>query len=519
MDLITAVLTLLLIALPTLIWIKSDPKKRKIEQYVNQLPGPKRIPILGTSLQILKTPREGRFSFFQKRCSRYKPLFRSWLGDNPLVHIMKPEHIEIVLRSSEHLSKGDSYRFIQPWLGDGLLTSTGQKWHRNRKLITPTFHFKILEHFQEVFDEKSRVLVHKLAHRATDGRFFDVYPLITRCALDIICETAMGVQMNAMDEEGSGKQSDYVDAVYGVSELALKRRDRPWLQSDFSFKLSPTGKEFEKYLSVLHGFTNKVIQERKDQLRKKKALKEEMNGKASTSAEEVFGRKERLAFLDLLIEASDSGRLLSDTEIREEVDTFMFEGHDTTTAGICWTLFLLGNHVDVQDKVAQELHDIFQDDVDRPITTKDLGEMKYLERVVKESLRLYPSVPFIARKLTKDIECDGLIIPESCSVAIHIYNVHRDPNHFPEPNRFDPDRFLPENTRNRHPYAYIPFSAGPRNCIGQKFALNEEKTVLANFLRNYEIKSKQTAEEITLISELILRPLGGLQVALAPRKL
>lgn len=143
-----------------------------------------------------------------------------------------------------------------------------------------------------------------------------------------------------------------------------------------------------------------------------------------------------------------------------------FQGHDTTTSGIDWALFCVGNNPDVQEKIAEEMELIFGDS-DRPATIKDLNEMKYLERVLKETMRMYPPVPIIGRIASEDAEVGGYIIPKNTFISIMIFMVMRDPAHFPNPAKFDPDRFLPEVANKRHPYAYIPFSAGPRNCIGK----------------------------------------------------
>lgn len=136
----------------------------------------------------------------------------------------------------------------------------------------------------------------------------------------------------------------------------------------------------------------------------------------------------------------------------------LFKGHDTTTAGLAWTIFLLGLHPEIQDKVHNELDSIFLGS-DRKVTLKDMGDMKYLERVIKESMRLYPPVPIIGRVLSEDIQLDEYRIPQGCMIKIDLFNLHRDNRFFADPERFDPERFLPEQII-RHPYAYIPFSAG-----------------------------------------------------------
>lgn len=227
----------------------------------------------------------------------------------------------------------------------------------------------------------------------------------------------------------------------------------------------------------MHEFSNRVIKERKAEIADQNNNNNDNNNTSDAKnlnlqeeADESkfefvdFPRKKRLAFLDLLIEASQNGKALSDEDIREEVDTFMFEGHDTTSASICWTLFLLGTRPEIQDRVVEELDSIFDGDRTRPPTMKELNDMKYLECCIKDSLRLYPSVPLLGRQLNDDVQIGEYLIPAGTMALISTYVLHRDPKVFPKPEVFNPDNFLPANVIGRHPYAYIPFSAGPRNC-------------------------------------------------------
>ncbi|XKL63085.1 hypothetical protein PGB90_005449 [Kerria lacca] len=410
---------------------------------------------------------------------------------------------KVILSNTKNIDKSLTYRFLLPWLGNGLLTSSGSKWHSHRKLITPAFHFKILDIFLEVFVEKCDILIKRL-DKECDKEEFDVYPYITQCALDVICETAMGVPVYAQNET----KSEYVKAIYEISELTVLRARKPWLWYTPIFKFSDDGKKYFESLNILHSFSRKVIQDRKQYLSK------EMTQKLSDTDE--IGTKKRLAFLDLLLEAAADGDVLTDEEIREEVDTFMFEGHDTTTASICWIIYLLGAYPHHQKKVVEELNTIFGDS-DRVVKMQDLNEMKYLERIIKDALRLFPSVPFIGRKLKEKTTIGNYILPEGAHLIIHLYHIHRCSDQFPDPEKFNPDNFLPENILKRHPYSYVPFSAGPRNCIGQKFALIEEKIILSQILRNYRIESTKKFEEMSLISELVLRPLNGIQIKITRR--
>lgn len=236
-------------------------------------------------------------------------------------------------------------------------------------------------------------------------------------------------------------------------------------------------------------------------------------------SENPAGKKgKRLAFLDLLLESTgEDGNALTDADIREEVDTFMFEGHDTTAAAIAWTLHLLGDNPEAQKKAQEEVDRVVSGDSP---TFEELSELTYLDMVAKESLRLYPSVPGIGREVTEEgTTIDGKPFPVGAMVLVLIWCIHRDPEVWPEPEKFDPERFTVENSKGRHPYAHVPFSAGPRNCIGQRFAKMEEKVTLAAILKRFNIAStmETTMEGLKPEPELILRPRDGIKIKLTPR--
>ncbi|KAF2891263.1 hypothetical protein ILUMI_14910, partial [Ignelater luminosus] len=169
------------------------------------------------------------------------------------------------------------------------------------------------------------------------------------------------------------------------------------------------------------------------------------------------------------------------------------------------------------EKVVEELRSVFGNDKDRPETHRELQEMKYLEAIIKETLRIYPSVPFYSRNVHENMEYEGIILPKNATLQVFVYGLHRNPDVFPDPERFDPERFTQENQRNRHPYAYLPFSAGPRNCIGQKFAMLEMKSLLSKILRNYELL-EVPQHKVVLAAETVLKSRTGLHVQLKKRK-
>lgn len=184
---------------------------------------------------------------------------------------------------------------------------------------------------------------------------------------------------------------------------------------------------------------------------------------------------------------------------------------------MAFTLFLIGSHADVQERLYDEMVSIFGEDHERLVTTEDLRQMNYLECVIKESLRLYPSGPFFARQLAEDVTTNGYLMPKGTVVWLCILSLHMNEEVFPDPARFDPDRFSPTQARGRHPYAYMPFSGGPRGCLGQKFAMMEQKIILANIVRRFKLRSLTTADKLVLTSEIILRPKSPIAVACTPR--
>lgn len=291
--------------------------------------------------------------------------------------------------------------------------------------------------------------------------------------------------------------------MYRITDLIRQRIFCLYGRSDFLYNLSKEGFRQRKLLKVLHHFTNKVIAQRIDQLKHDKP-NQKQDG-------------QKFTFLDILLQATVNGKPLGTDDIREEVDTFMFEGHDTTTSGLNFTIYHLAENPIVQEKILEELTGIMGVDASFQPTYQQLQEMKYLEMVIKESLRLHPPVSSIGRKTLEPIQIQGVTIPADIDLNIPIYAIHRDPNVFPNPDKFDPDRFLTFEQQNRNPYVYLPFSAGHRNCIGQKFAMLELKSVLSTLIRNFKIISTPKTKKIEYCIDIILRPIGGLYVELEQR--
>ncbi|XP_011701421.1 PREDICTED: cytochrome P450 4C1-like isoform X2 [Wasmannia auropunctata] len=309
---------------------------------INLIPGPKGYPVSGNVLEYLCS-REEQWKLLINMTDEYYPILKIWGFFRPVVSIRHPDDLETILNSTKHINKSMIYYVLLSWFGTGLLTSEGAKWHSRRKILTPTFHFNILQQFIEILIEEGENMIKSLKN--TGGTVVkDSVSFFSEHTLNAICETAMGTSLQGL----GAFQQQYRKAVHRMGELLVYRLLRQWLQYDWIYSLTPKGREQIKTLKILHGFTDQIIAERK-------LYHERTNGrylknldKTEIDDDEIFGiRKKRLAMLDLLISASREG-LLTDLDIREEVDTFMFEGHDTTAMGLSFLLALLAEHKNIQ---------------------------------------------------------------------------------------------------------------------------------------------------------------------------
>ncbi|KAK9872655.1 hypothetical protein WA026_018789 [Henosepilachna vigintioctopunctata] len=426
---------------------------------------------------------------------------RTWLLTYPVIATYDYVDLEKILGSSANNTKGPAYDALRDWLHDGLLISTGDKWFSRRKMLTPAYHFKILQKFLHIFNKESTNFINNVINEKCKN--LDTLPIVTKYTLNSICETAMGT---CLDESSDGDA--YRKAVYDIGVIAMERMLKIWLMFDFIFRFSKHYDSHKKTLQILHGFSASVIEKRKKDLNILRHNSEDIYS--------IMDARQQ-SMLDLLLAVQMDGENISDDGIKEEVNTFMFEGHDTTSMSICYTLMLLANNKHCQELIYDEIISVCGTESGE-LSYMNLQSLKYMERCIKESLRLYPSVPMIARTMGEDVKCHtGLVIPKDCMLIISIFELHRSDDLYPDPEKFDPDRFLPENVIKRHPYAYIPFSAGARNCIGQKFAMMEMKCLLAKIIRSFILEPIDTPESVNFITDIILRPKDPVRVKFVPR--
>uniref|UniRef100_A0A8C3XN11 Cytochrome P450 n=1 Tax=Chelydra serpentina TaxID=8475 RepID=A0A8C3XN11_CHESE len=339
------------------------------------------------------------------------------------------------------------YRYALPWIGmySLLAINNGRKWFQHRKLLTPGFHYGVLKPYVSLITKSTQVMLDKWEHLIDQETSVELFGHLSLMTLDSILKCAFSHESNCQID----RSNSYIKSVY---EITFQINYRIWYlpyQIDFIYWLSRDGRRFQKACDMVHLQTDKVIKERKKSLKDEREL-------------EKIQKKRHLDFLDILLCAKDeNGAGLSDEDIRAEVDTFMFGGHDTTASGISWTLYCLAMYPEHQKKCREEIRELLGDQ--ETIQWDDLSKMPYTTMCIKESLRIFPPVPLVGRQLSKPITFhDGRYLPEGTLIGLNIYLIHRDPSLWKDPEVFDPMRFSPENSSQRHSHAFMPFSAGAR---------------------------------------------------------
>ncbi|XP_040833766.1 cytochrome P450 4A5-like isoform X2 [Ochotona curzoniae] len=402
-----------------------------------------------------------------KWVEKYPKACPLWLGGSKArVHLYDPDYMKMILGRSDPKAHG-SYRLVAPWIGYGLLLLNGQKWFQHRRMLTPAFHYDILKPYVGLMVESVKLMLDQWEKQPSPVEIFQHVSLMT---LDTIMKCAFSHESSIQLDSRNSKS--YIQAVGDLNALMFARVRNVFHHSDTLYKLSPQGRLSQRACQLAHEHTDRVIKLRKARLQEEGEL-------------EKIRNKRRLDFLDILLFAKmEDGSSLSDEDLRAEVDTFMFEGHDTTASGISWILYALAAHPEHQQRCREEIQSILGDGAS--ISWDHLDKMPYTTMCIKEALRIYPPVPNFSRELSKPVTFpDGRSLPEGITVVLSVYGLHHNPNVWPNPEVFDPTRFAPDATYHSH--AFLPFSGGSRNCIGKQFAMNEMKVTVALTLLRFEL--------------------------------
>jgi cytochrome P450 len=448
-------------------------------------PAPERIPpgprFSSVQLALLRFLPSSNFDSlkFVVDAQRQYGRFTCTVSGNTCFYIVTDPKIvhEMLVEQPELFHKAQVLRdAVTFFLGNGLLTNEGDNWKRQRKLAQPAFHFQRIEAYGKTMAEQTLRLIGQWRDNETRDIAHDMMTL----TLYIVCQTLFSADVSGQADRVGELMHTLLD---GANEVI--NNSQTWL---------------ERFTHIKQ--------------RKQRQAAQEM--KAIVDA---IIREHRAAGMDtgdllsmLLAARDEDGRPMSETQLRDEVITLFTAGHETTANAVTWTLYLLSQHPDVEAKLMDELTRLDG----APPGVRDLQHLSYLEMVVKESMRLYPPAGGVTREPIQDIELAGYRVPKGSMVAVSSYAMHRDPEFFPDPEKFDPERFSPEREAHIPKYAYLPFGAGPRVCIGNVFAMMESRIILATILPRWKL-SLAPGEKVRAEQLFTIRPRGGLRMVVKRR--
>ncbi|HTM68657.1 MAG TPA: cytochrome P450 [Candidatus Binatia bacterium] len=367
---------------------------------------------------------------------------------------------------------------IKPIVGEGLLTSDGDFWRRQRKLAQPAFHRTRLASFADTM----AALTGEALAGWRDGDVIDVSDAMSRLTLRVIGRTMMGAELS----DAASKVGRALTTALAVTNDRFRRLSFfPWLPT-------PSNIRFDRAMKVLDGLVASIIAERR------------------------AGGPGRDDLLSMFMEAqdADTGERMTDKQLRDEAMTMLLAGHETTSNALSWAFHLLALHPEAEERVRAEAAAAFGDGVP---TFETLRKLPYSRWTIMEAMRLYPPVWLFARTATADVDLPrGHRVRAGENVFICPYALHRDPVLWPDPERFDPERFSEANAAGRHRCAYVPFSQGPRQCIGNEFALMEAAIILSMTCRDWHLfhaRARPPEPE----PSITLRPKDGMPMTLTRR--
>ncbi|MFT3770191.1 MAG: cytochrome P450 [Minicystis sp.] len=462
------------------------------------------IPLLSGAnlLGHMEEIRDDRFNFFLRMNRECGDIARVVALGTPLVFANSPALLhEVLVEKAKSFTKSPGLRGpLRPLAGEGLFTSDGDLWKRQRKLMAPLFTHGMVAGYAPVMADCAREAVSKLC----EGEVVDVARLTTHIAMRVAGKTLfdsdtldeadeLGEALTAAlrwanDQSVSLPYAAQLRASAAVTEIAdrlpepLRVRARALADS----LIEPIHWPGESTRQIEHATA--VIERRVERM----------------IAERRAAGFDRRDLLTALLTAHDEEGGMSDKQVRDEIITLFVAGHETTATALAWSLYLLARHPEAYARAKEEARRLRG----RSATLEDLPKLGYCLKVFKEAMRLYPPVYFFGRQALTDVRLGEYDLPRGSIVLISLYAMQRRPEVWPDPDRFDPERFTPAAEESRHKLAWAPFSGGPRTCIGNHFALMEGPIVLATILDRLDLALTSNAE-IPPDDSATLRPKGG----------
>ncbi|EDW67259.1 probable cytochrome P450 313a4 isoform X1 [Drosophila virilis] len=461
--------------------------RRRFYLLTLKIPGPQGYPIIGMAHKLLR--RENVLKEFGFYLDKHGPTIFSWLGPIPFMIVSDPQIIQDIFTSPHCINKGIIYKAVDDGAGLGLFSLTDPRWSVHRKLLNPAFGHKVLLSFLPIFNNETKALL-KLFDTLVDDGEKDLIPYLQYFTLGIATQTTMGSDVKLDGGINNNRLlEDYQCVLESMTDMCFS----PWLSSKTVRQLFGKEERYSSAKSEIRGFIRKLI-ERK--LARDAEIAE--NGNPSPLEKNIF--------LNLATDLLKRG-IFSWKNVEDESNVIVFGAFETTANTVAYTLILLSMFPKYQEKAFEEILALFPDPGDFEVTYADTQEMVYLDLILNESMRVIPPVPVVSRQTSQDVLLSsGVVVPKGVQIAIDIFHLHRSKKIWGEgAETFDPEHFLPHHYQNKHPYAFIPFTKGIRNCIGWRYAMISAKITLAKLLRNYKFSTSFKFEDLYFVEDITIK--------------
>ena len=439
--------------------------------------GPRGLPLLGVAHALRRDPLA--YVLGLRAC--YGAAVRFRIGGNPILLLSDPEAIRHVLQDNHrNYHKSRFYRAFAPLLGGGIFMSEGETWLRQRRTANPYFAGIRFERMAAEIAGAADDMLRRWDRAGREDRGVAIVPEMMRVTLDGLTRAMFSLQL-------AGEHEVLHDAL----TIILRRTERRvWaLLPQPEWLAIRTDRRYRRALATTDRLVWRLIRDR----RREPSPPDDL--------------------LSALIAASDPRDPRSERILRDQIVSMIAAGHESTACALAWAFCMLARHPDVERRLHAEADAALGG---RPPGFSDLGRLPFARMVLEETMRLYPPVWTISRLALADDVAAGVPVPKGTTVMLSPYVVHRDPGLWPDPERFDPERFAPGADRLRHRLAYFPFGGGPRVCLGNRFAIMEGQIILAMVAQRYRLT---LAPDAGLVPEpmITLRPQAGLRLGLVPR--
>ncbi|NXM05046.1 CP3A9 protein, partial [Tyrannus savana] len=465
------------------------------------IPGPRPLPFFGTCLEY----RKGFLDFDSNCFKKYGKVWGIYDGRQPVLGVTDPQIIKSVLVKDCYSTFTNRRRVdLAGVLSNAISLAEDEQWKRLRTVLSPTFTSGKLKEMFPIMKHYGEVLVKNIENQLKKDNSLSVKDIFGSYSMDVVTSTSFGVNIDSMNNPkdpfvGEMKKLvkfDFFDPIFILSFVFPFTTP---LLAKMNFSFFPA--------DAVDFFMRSIAKIKKD--REKEA------------------HKGRVDFLQLMIESQNSAnhenkeanhsyKALTDTEVLAQAFIFIFAGYEPTSNTLSYLAYELATHPDVQQKLVQEIDAAFPNKA--PLTYDAVMKLEYLDMTLSETLRMYPLGGRLERTCKKDVEINGVTIPKGTIVMIPPYVLHRNPEYWPNPEEFRPERFSKENKESMDPYTYLPFGAGPRNCIGMRFALLTLKVAVVSLLQQFTFQTcKETQIPIKLSSKGLLIPEKPIILKLVPR--